>query len=360
MYPALIINKEIIKQNVKSVVELCSLSGVGVSAVIKGCSGNLEVAKLAATFGCKHIASSRVDQLMAVKEADVKLPTMLLRIPMLSEVSRMIKYADISLQSELKIIDYIEKKCKTRSTTHNVVLMMDLGDLREGYMGKDELIKVALYIENNLKHVKLHGIGTNLGCYGSILATTKNLGRLADIAIEIEGLIGRELDIVSGGATSSLTLVAKNEMPSKINNLRIGEAILTSRELSEFYDCEIKGLSKNAFTLKAEVVEIKEKPTHPIGELFYDAFGNKPEYEDRGSKTRMILAVGRIDIGDHEKLIPLIKNIEIIGSSSDHLIVESISDKHDFKIGSIIEFELFYPALLYLSHSPYVTKVIKT
>jgi len=359
MYPALIINKEIIKKNVASVVELCSFSGIGVSAVIKGCGGNLEVAKLAATCGCKHIASSRIEQLKLVKEAEIKLPTMLLRIPMLSEVSRMIKYADISLQSELKIIDYIEKKCKTQSTTHNVVLMMDLGDLREGYMDKDELIKVALYIENNLKHVKLHGIGTNIGCYGAVLATRKNLGKLANIALEIEKLIGRELDIVSGGATSSLTLVNKSEMPSKINNLRIGEAILTSRELSEFYDCEIKGLSKNAFTLKAEIVEIKDKPTYPIGVLFYDAFGNKPEYEDRGIKTRIILAVGRQDFGSHDKLLAITKNIKIIGSSSDHLIVETISENHKFKLGDTIEFELFYPALLYLSQSSSVTNLIK-
>lgn len=360
MYPALVIDKSIIRKNIKSVVKVCSSYDIGVSAVIKGCSGNLEVAKLAVEEGCKHIASSRIDQLMAVKESAIELETMLLRIPMLSELSRMIKYADISLQSELKTINYIEEKCKNHSSNHKIVLMMDLGDLREGYIDKDEFIEAALYIENNLEHVKLHGIGSNVGCYGSVLATDKNLGLLSDLATEIEKLIGRKLDIVSGGATSSLTLVCKDNMPSKINNLRIGEAILTSRELIEFYECEIKGLSKNAFTLKAEVVEIKDKPTHPIGELFYDAFGNKPVYEDRGIKRRMILALGRIDIGDHEKIIPVNKDIKIIGSSSDHLIVECSDDEQSFDIGSVIEFELLYPALLYLSHSPYVTKLIKT
>lgn len=359
MYPALVLDRNIIKTNIKSIVDLCAKNNIGVSAVIKGCNGNLEFSKIAASEGCKHIASSRIPQLKDVKDNKIDIPTLLLRIPMISEISRMITCCDISLQSEIETIKYIEEKCKNHNIDHKVILMMDLGDLREGYIDKDEIIETALFIEQNLTHVKLHGIGTNIGCYGSVRATTKNLGRLSDIAGEIEDLIGRKLDIISGGATSSLALACKGEMPSKINNLRIGESILTSRELSEFYGCSIETLSKLGFTLRAEIVEIKNKPTHPIGELYYDAFGNKPSFEDRGNKNRMIVAVGRQDFGDHEKLIPITKNVKIIGSSSDHLIVESISDTHTFKIGDIIEFELLYPALLYLSESPYVTKLIR-
>lgn len=359
MYPALMIDKNKVRNNIKSIVELCSKSNIGVSGVIKGCSGNIQFLKLVEEEGCKHIASSRIDQLKDVKENNIKIPTMLLRIPMKSEISRMINYCDISLESEIDIIKYIEVKCKSQNKKHKVILMMDIGDLREGYIDKDELIQTAIYIEKNLEFVELHGIGTNIGCYGAVRATSENLGKLVDIACEIEELIGRRLDIVSGGATSSLPLLCSGEMPQKINNLRVGEGIITSRELSEFYDCEVEGLSKRGFTLKAEIIEIKKKPTKPIGELFYDAFGNKPSFEDRGSKMRIILAAGKQDFGDHEKLIAITENIVVIGSSSDHLIVETIEDTHDFKLGDVIEFELFYPALLYLSQSPYVTKVVK-
>ncbi|MGB3368270.1 MAG: alanine racemase [Acidaminobacteraceae bacterium] len=359
MYPALVIDKEKIKSNIGTIVKLCSKKNIGVSGVIKGCSGNTQFSKLLVEEGCKHIASSRIEQLKNVKLNALNLPTMLLRIPMKSEVARMINYVDISLASELEVIKYIELKCSAHNIHHKVILMMDIGDLREGYIDKEELIKTALYIENNLKFVELHGIGTNIGCYGSVRATNQNLNVLANIASEVEELIGRPLDIVSGGATSSLALVCRDDMPSKINNLRIGESILTARELNEFYGGNISSLSKRGFTLKAEIVEIKNKPTHPIGELYYDAFGNKPSFEDRGNKNRMILAVGRQDFGSHDKLIAITENIKIIGSSSDHLIVETISENHKFKLGDIIDFELLYPALLYLSQSSSVTNLIK-
>ena len=359
MYPSLIIDRKKIRNNIKTIVNLCSEKNISVSGVIKGCNGISQVSKLMLEEGCRHIGSSRIEQLKDVKANYKEAMTLLLRIPMKSEVASMIQYADISLQSELEVIKYTNLKCKANSKEHKVILMMDVGDLREGFIEKKELIDTAIYIEENLKHVKLYGIGTNIGCYGSVKATNENLTFLSNIAEEIEEKIGRELDIVSGGATSSLSLVCKDQMPAKINNLRVGESLLTARELDEFFGCPLDGVSTRGFTLKAEIIEVKNKPTHPIGELFYDAFGNKPSFEDRGNKTRMILAVGRQDFGSHDKLIAIRDNIQIIGSSSDHLIVEAIDDNHDFKVGDTIDFELFYPALLYLSQSKSVTRLFK-
>ena len=96
--------------------------------------------------------------------------------------------------------------------------------------------------------------------------------------------------------------------------------------------------------LKAEVIEIKEKPTYPIGEMFLDAFGNKPVYEDKGIRKRAILAVGKQDFVNDRDLVPLDENIEIVGSSSDHLIVDIQDSETNFQVGDITEFwECFTP-----------------
>ncbi len=115
-------------------------------------------------------------------------------------------------------------------------------------------------------------------------------------------------------------------------------------------------LHQDAFVLKAQVVEVKNKPSHPIGEIFIDAFGNKPTYEDRGERRRALLAIGKQDFVSVDTLIPIDKNIEVIGASRDHLIIDIEDCKTNYKVGDVIEFNIYYPHLLYLSGSRDVNK----
>lgn len=356
-YPLLEINLKKIYENAKNVIDLCSYRGINVSGVFKGCNGAYQVAKEFLSAGCKHIASSRIEQLMDLKLKGLDCETMLIRIPMPCEIEDIVKYVDISLVSEIKTLDLLEYFSHVHNKQHNVVLMYDLGDLREGFINRERFIDTALYVERKLSNVNLLGIGTNLGCYGSIKPTKENLGYLCELAEEIEEKISRKLDIISGGGTTTLPLIIDDEIPEKINNLRIGEGILLARDLEDLWGYDMSFMHLDTFTLKAQIVEIKTKPSYPIGEIFIDAFGNLPIYEDRGERKRAILAVGKQDFGSHDKLIPKEKGIDIVGSSSDHLIVDIEDYPKKLSVGDILEFHLYYPAMLYLSNSNYVNKV---
>ncbi len=356
-YPLLEINLNKVYENAKNLVNLCNKTAVNVTGVIKGCNGISEVARQFLNAGCDYIASSRIPHLIKVKKEMFESKTMLIRIPMPSEIHELVKYVDVSLVSELETIKLINYQCQIQDCRHGVILMFDLGDLREGFFHRDDLIKASQYVENELENVDLMGIGTNLGCYGSIKPTEANLALLCLIAEDIEKLIGRKLDIISGGATSTLPLVLDGRLPNKINNLRIGEGILSARDLDVFWGYDMDFMHQDAFILKTQVVEVKTKPSHPIGEIFVDAFGNKPSYEDKGLRRRAILAIGRQDFGSHDKLIPRMPGVQIIGSSSDHLLVDVEDSDIDIKLGDIIDFELYYPALLYSSSSNYVEKI---
>jgi predicted amino acid racemase len=275
---------------------------------------------------------------------------------MISEIGEVVKYADISLNSELETINKIENECRKQNKKHKIILMMDLGDLREGILDEDEFINTVLYIENNLKYVKLYGIGTNLSCYGSIKPTYKNLNKLCNVGIKIENKIGRDLDIISGGATTTLPLILENNIPKKINNLRIGEAILVGRDLIDYWGYDLKQIHKDTIILKAEVIELKSKPSYPIGDMFIDAFGNKPIYEDRGIRKRAIVGIGKQDFVFHDSLIPLDEGIKIVGSSSDHLIIDIQDSTKNIELGDVINFGMFYPNVLFLTVSEYVKK----
>ncbi len=355
-YPILEINLNKIADNTKYLVDLCNKNNISIAGVIKGVNADEEVVNVLADGGCKYLASSRIEQLTDLKGKNIEKETMLIRMPMKHEIKEVVKHIDISLNSEINTINLLEKECKKQKKEHKIILMVDLGDLREGFFNKEELIDITLYIENNLEYVKLYGIGTNLSCYGSIKPSHENLSYLCEIAQDIEDKIGRKLDIISGGSTTSLPLLFDNKMPSKINNLRIGEALIIGRDLIDYWGYDLDKMHKDTMILKAEVIEIKEKPTYPIGEMFLDAFGNKPVYEDKGIRKRAILAVGKQDFVNDRDLVPLDENIEIVGSSSDHLIVDIQDSETNFQVGDIMSFGMFYSNALYLTSSKYVNK----
>jgi predicted amino acid racemase len=87
-----------------------------------------------------------------------------------------------------------------------------------------------------------------------------------------------------------------------------------------------------------------------------DAFGNTPVFVDRGLMKRALVAIGRQDVRV-EGLTPVDPSVEIIGASSDHLILDVTHSEQDYEVGGVISFNVDYGALLTLMTSKYVEKL---
>ncbi|KXG74060.1 ornithine racemase Orr [Thermotalea metallivorans] len=351
IYPRLEVDLQKIRHNTKTLTELCKKYGVAVAGVTKVFCGIPEIADALVDGGVAMLADSRIENLKKLQ--NFHLPKLLLRLPMVSQAREVVKYADISLNSELKTIEKLSEAAKELKKIHNILLMVDLGDLREG-VWKDHVMAT---VEEILKfdYVHLIGIGTNLTCYGGVIPNKDNLGVLAELAQAIESKFNISLSIVSGGNSSSLYLLEKGEMPPRINHLRLGESIVLGRETA--FGNAIPHTYQDAFTLVAEIVELKEKPSVPIGEIGMDAFGNQPVFEDKGIRKRAILAIGRQDVSV-QNLIPIDPNITIFGASSDHLIVDVTDCEKNYSVGNEVKFHVEYGALLQLMTSEYIYKKI--
>ncbi len=362
MRPALIVDHNALRDNMNTVAGWCRDAGISVAGVIKVTNGMASVARDYEACGASWIASSRLEQLVRVREAGVRLPLMMIRIPMISELADMVRICDWSLQSERDTLDALNREAARAGKTHNVILMTDLGDLREGVFEEDKLTELAAYVENNLDSVHLAGIGTNLGCVGSVVPTEEKMLMLADRAGAVEREIGRSLEIVSGGATSSLMPLLDGVMPSKVNMLRIG-ALVYCGPLEDFRTCygrkEADVLSDEVFILEAEVVELNTKPTHPIGELGVNAFGEKAVYVDRGERKRAVLAIGRADYGNIGDIFPQLEGAEVTMASGDHTILDIEDCVEDLKVGDVVRFKLRYSSILRLTASENVNIIEK-
>ena len=193
------------------------------------------------------------------------------------------------------------------------------------------------------------------GIRDGIAATPEKLRELVSAAEAVERAIGRELQYISGGASTSVHMVLDGTLPARVNHLRIGEFAL----LGGIYGCYPDFLRRDVFTLRMEVVECKPKPSYPVGELTVDAFGKTREYTDRGIRRRALCAAGRVDYGDPFDLTPRLAGVEVLGASSDHTILDVEDAAVPVRLGDVLDFGVSYGSLVYLTNTPEVRIVYR-
>jgi len=350
--PQVAIDLRRVERNARAIAERCAAAGIKVFGVTKGTCGMPQVAKAMLRGGVAGIAESRFENIRRLHESGIHCPIMLLRSPPLSRVEEVVRTVDISLQSELAIIGEISRIAERLGRVHDIILMIDLGDLREGIWPNDLVATVESILA--MPGVRIAGIGTNLGCFGAIMPTPENLGRLVAHAYAVESMTGKPLDFISGGASSSLALLLEGRLPAGINNLRIGEAILQGG-IETFRDEPWPELQIDAFRLAADLIEVKKKPSRPIGQSGYDAFGNQPVFPDDGDHLRAIANIGREDV-IIEGLTPIASGIRVLGGSSDHLMLDVTDAEPPVKVGDRVSFRMNYGAMLMAMTSEYVEK----
>ncbi|MDT8899878.1 alanine/ornithine racemase family PLP-dependent enzyme [Anaeroselena agilis] len=354
MSPHLEIDLDKITYNTAQVVERCHRQSIEVLGVTKGFGAIPPIVSAFIAGGVDGLADARMENILDLRKNGFNLPITLLRIPRLSNVGNVVRYTDTSVNSEIAVMQALGEAALSLDKIHNVVLMVDLGDLREGVLTQ-HVLETAKQVAT-INGVKLVGLGTNMGCFGGVLPATENLGLLVTITRAVEKYLGFKLDIVSGGGTSSLFLLEKEEIPAGITQLRIGEGILLGTDTS--HNRIIPWLYQDAFMLHAEIIELKTKPSVPFGNIGRDAFGNLPQFEDTGTRKRAILALGRQDVYI-EGLVPLDGKMSILGASSDHLIVDITEADDKIRVGDNIAFKLTYSGLLSASGSKYIKKVFR-
>ncbi|MDR2795408.1 MAG: alanine/ornithine racemase family PLP-dependent enzyme, partial [Spirochaetaceae bacterium] len=351
IFPALIIDMEKLRQNLETVTRTVKNSGCSVMIVTKGfCADSRITRMLLSDHAVDYLADSRIQNIKTYSGRGKD--TVLLRLPQRCEIEDVIRHADISFNSETSTVELLNTEAERQNKMHKIVLMIDLGDLREGlYYTEDKKIFSTVETILKLKNLQFYGIACNLTCYGAVIPKRDNLSILSGWAKRIKEKFNTGPLLVSGGNSSSYYLIEKNELPDGINNLRLGEAFLLGNETA--YCSRIKNTFGDTFTLEAQIIEIQTKASVPEGETGVDAFGERPVFQDNGNIKRALLALGRQDT-DPGGLFPCDPDINVLGASSDHLILDISGAKQQYRVGDTIRFTLSYAAALRAFTSQYV------
>jgi predicted amino acid racemase len=335
--------------NAQSLVDRLAARGIAVTGVTKAVLGWPALARTLLAAGVQGLGDSRLDNVERLRAAGVDDPITLLRSPTAGDAARVVAGADVSSNSEPTVLKALSGAATHAGVRHGILLMVELGDLREGILPTD--VERAARLVRDLPGLVLHGVGANLACQSGIGPDTANMGELGHLAAVAESLSGERLAVVSGGGSSNLAWALSGADVGRIDDLRLGEGILLGRE--PLHRQPIDWLHTDAFTLVGEVIEAKVKPSRPWGTAGETAFGPAPRPADRGDRLRVLVALGHQDT-DPGGLAPP-EGMAVLGASSDHLVLDP--GDHRVEVGSEVRFGLGYGALVRAMTSPFVTRV---
>ncbi len=347
--PRLEIDLSKIQHNSRQLSQQLAPQGITITGVTKATLGDHRVASAMLSGGISTLGDSRIENIRKMRDAGVRASFMLLRSPQLSRIDEVVQYADISLNSEPAVLERLSESACRQGLEHRVLLMVELGDLREG-IRLDEIETVVAHCQQ-LPNLIIEGIGTNLTCLSGVVPDDHNMGQLSELAAALQDRFGLKLAMVSGGNSSSLDWLANTACTGNISNVRLGEALLLGCET--LHGLPLAGLYQGAISLVAEVIESRRKPSVPQGTLARNAFGEQADFIQRGEMHRCILDMGQQDI-KLGGLKPVNPALTILGASSDHLVLDAT--RQPLAVGAEVRFQLDYSALLAAMTSPFVTK----
>ncbi len=329
-----------IRDNAAAVVGLCAKHGIEVAAVTKCVCGEPEIVRAIVAGGVKTIAESRLDNVRRLRDAGIDVDILMLRLPALSETDDVVALTQCSLNSEPEVLRSLSRAAVAQGRAHQVLVFIESGDRREGVMPEDAAGLCRLVSE--LPGLELAGVATSLNCLCGVMPNVENQAAFAATVEGIERELGVQFRVVSAGHTANLRFVVADQVPGRFTQLRVGEGILFGTDVTTRTPLPIP--HQDTFKVYAEVIEIKDKPSAPDGEVGPDAFMRVHEWPDLGIRRRAILAIGEIDVSV-EYLKPTQPGTTIVGASSDHMVVDVTDAERPVHVGDELEFDTEYTAI---------------
>lgn len=350
------LNKEKLEHNYKQLDQLFKENQIEWAAVVKLLCGNELFIKQVLDLGIKEVCDSRISNLKTIKTLAPEVQTVYIKPPAKENVKEVLKYADVTFNTEYETIKLISDTAVEMGITHKILIMIELGELREGVM-REEFVNFYQKVFN-LPSIKVTGIGSNLTCMYGVLPSEDKLLQLCLYKQLVEAKFNQVIPYISGGASVTIPLIYNKTLPNDVNHFRVGDSLFLGSNI--IHNTTFSNLNADVFKLYAQIIELNEKPYVPSGELGYNMSGEKKEFEGMEPGEigfRAIVDIGLLDIEDTH-LFPVNKNLSIIGASSDMMVIDLKNNESQLEVGDFIEFKMDYMGVLRIMNSDYIEKKI--
>lgn len=314
------LDKAALKHNYDFLKELFKEHQIEWAPVVKMLCGNALYLEYLLSLGEEQICDARLTNLRMIKKLKPGVETIYIKPPAKKSIADVVKYADVSFNSEFATIQWLSDEAQRQGKVHRIIIMLELGDLREGIMG-ESLIDFYRKVFN-LPNIEVVGIGSNLNCLNGVMPSKDKLIQLSLYRQLIEAKFNKTIKGVSGGSSVMVPLLLQGLVPKDVNHFRIGETLFFGSDI--FENKTIEGMRNDVFKLQAEIIEVTEKPVNPYGRMEVNPSGEKVELKSGDfaqTHKRAILDIGLLDIAKPEFLTPINTDLKFIGASSDMLVL---------------------------------------
>jgi predicted amino acid racemase len=351
-----IIDLHALQDNLRTIDRWMSDNDASWTLVTKVLCGHVDTLNALQRLGVRSMADSRLANLRAITRLVDDFESWYLRLPHLPAVPDIVELANVSLNSELRAIEALNEEAGRRGMLHRIVVMIELGDLREGVLPGS---LVDFYERTfRLEHIEVIGIGANLGCLSGVVPNVDLLSQLVLYRELLQLKFGRDVPLISAGSSAVLPLMLEGRVPAGINHYRIGESVFLGTDLVN--GGTLPGLRDDAITLEVEVVEVREKGLQPLGETTtMSPFEPLAEEEIQPGQRgyRAVCTIGQLDT-EIRGLTPLDPNHRLAGASSDLAVLNIGDERHGLTVGDTVKFRPDYGSMVRLMLSPYVDKTV--
>ncbi|MCO5252163.1 MAG: alanine/ornithine racemase family PLP-dependent enzyme [Candidatus Kapabacteria bacterium] len=345
-----------LKHNFDYLEKLFNKNGIQWSVVTKMLCGIKDYLAVLLKLNIKQVCDSRISNLRMVKSINPEIETVYIKPPASNVVNSVVKYADISMNTQIETIRLLSEEAQKQQKTHKIIIMIELGELREGVMGDDFVNFYSNVFK--LKNIEVVGIGTNLSCLYGVLPNPDKLIQLSLYKQLIEAKFNRALPFVSGGSSVTIPLIFQKLLPKGINHFRVGETLFLGTDV--YNDKPLNKMNNDVFRLYAEIIELIEKPVVPMGDFGTNVDGHSFEFNQDlvGQKSyRAIIDIGLLDV-DERHITPIDPDMSFVGASSDMLVIDLGDNENKYKVGDFLQFKMDYMGTLRIINSKYIDKKI--
>lgn len=359
----LIIHTSKIKNNIRFLSEYFKEKKIKWSLVTKVFSGDKEFLRNILTDevieNIGSVGDSRLTSLRNLKEVNPKMKTIYIKPPSKIYADEVVQYADISLNSSFSTIKALNQAAKKVGKVHQVIIMIELGELREG-VNRESVMNFYEKVFQ-MSNIEVIGLGSNLGCMYGVEPTYDKLLQLSLYKELITTKFNKELNLISGGTSITLPLLEQGIVPKDINHFRIGEAAFFG--VSPLDNKRFKALETEVFEFKANIIELEYKKLVPEGKIGEANIGHTADFDNKNKGVKSYKAIvdfGLLDVNPDD-IEFLDSSLSFVGITSDMLVIDIGNNKDEdnqkkYSVGDTIDFKINYMAVARLLNSKFIDK----
>lgn len=238
-----------------------------------------------------------------------------------SDLDAVVCSYDVSVQSDPDTLRRLADAAERRNKKHRVLLVVEVGDHREGSSIEEAYELGVLIVEDCASSLELYGIAANFACLNDCMPSSRTLLQLADCRNSMESSFKRHLPILSVGGSDVLEwLAGGNSLPPEVTEIRCGTAVLLGTYPHS--GLPVENARTDAITLEAEVLECRRK----------------------NGRLRAVMDFGTLDTSPQDVKVPF-EGMDFAGASSGYTVFDVTECPESFSTGMHVTFLLNYRSL---------------